>query len=115
MSGTETTVGANEVKLQNDISRQAAIQRAKEAAKAKGVPDAKIDEVAQEFESVFLGQMLQHMFANVEQNELTGGGYAEDVYKSMMLDEYAKIISRTGGIGVADHVKREILKMQEVY
>ena len=32
----------------------------------------------------------------------------------MMTEEYGKIIARSGGIGVADHVKREMLRMQEV-
>ena len=31
----------------------------------------------------------------------------------MLQDEYAKLISRSGGIGIADAVLREMLKMQE--
>jgi Rod binding domain-containing protein len=32
----------------------------------------------------------------------------------MLRDEYAKLVSRSGGVGVADAVLREMLKMQEV-
>jgi Rod binding domain-containing protein len=32
----------------------------------------------------------------------------------MLQDEYARLISRTGGIGIADAVLREMLKAQEV-
>jgi hypothetical protein len=31
-----------------------------------------------------------------------------------MIDEYGKLISRSGGLGIADQVKREMLKIQEV-
>ena len=46
-------------------------------------------------------------------DHLLGGGES-DVYRDMLNDEMAKLISRTGGIGVADAVLREMLKMQEV-
>lgn len=74
----------------------------------------KIDETAQDFEAVFLSQMLEHMFEGVNTNVVTGGGEAEDIYQSMMVEEYGKIIARRGGIGLADHVKRQLLTLQEV-
>ena len=78
------------------------------------VTEAQITQKAEEFESVFLGQMLQHMFAGIETDEMFGGGHGEDVYRSFMTDEYAKIITKTGGIGVASHVKAELLRLQEM-
>ncbi len=105
--------GLQQMRIDNTNSRLAEIKRAERAAKAKAQA-AKLDEAAEEFEAVFLAQMLQHMFAGVETDELFGGGQAEDVYRSMMLDEYAKLMARTGGIGVADHVKREMLRLQEI-
>ena len=74
----------------------------------------KVDAKAQEFEAVFLSQMLQHMFDGVETDEMFGGGEGEDMVKSLLVDEYGKLIARTGGIGVADYVKREMLSLQEV-
>lgn len=74
---------------------------------------AKIREAAQDFEAVFISQMLEHMFAGIETNEAFGGGHAEDIYKSMMIDEYGKIMAKSGGIGVADHVARQLLQTQE--
>ena len=38
----------------------------------------KIDDTAQDFEAVFISQMLEHMFDGVETDPLTGGGEAED-------------------------------------
>lgn len=74
----------------------------------------KIDETAQDFEAVFISQMLEHMFEGVNSNAVTGGGEAEEIYQSMMIDEYGKIIAGRGGVGLADHVKRQLLTLQEV-
>ena len=32
----------------------------------------------------------------------------------MMVEQYGKSIARSGGIGIADSVEREILKLQEI-
>lgn len=74
----------------------------------------KVREAAQEFEAVFLSQMLKPMFENLETAAPFGGGPAEDMYRSLMVDEYGKAISKAGGIGIADQVMVEMLKMQEV-
>lgn len=80
----------------------------------KGMDASKIDAVANDFESQFISQMLENMFSTVDTNGILGGGEGEEVYRSMMIDQYGKLMSRAGGIGVADHVKREMLRMQEV-
>lgn len=67
----------------------------------------------QEFEEVFLGQMIAHMFDGVGDDKLFGGGEAGKLYRSMMQDEYGKTIARSGGIGIADAVTRQVLKLQE--
>ena len=73
-----------------------------------------VKKAAQEFEAVFISQMLDHMFAGVGTNEVFGGGQAEDIYRSMMIDEYGKLMAKNGGIGVADQVTRQLLQTQEV-
>lgn len=87
-------------------------QKAKAAA--KGANPEKLNEVAQEFEAQFISQMLGTMFQGVETDGPLGGGEAENIYRSMLIDQYGKAMSRAGGIGVAEHVKREMLRMQEV-
>lgn len=72
-----------------------------------------IDQAAKEFESVFLAQMLEHMFSDLEMGALADDHEGEEVYRSWMVKEYARVIADAGGIGVADHVKRELLKLQE--
>lgn len=75
---------------------------------------AQIDAVAKEFESQFIGSMLENMFSTVDTNGFLDGGEAEETYRSLMIQEYGKLMSNAGGIGVADYVKREMLRMQEV-
>jgi len=70
--------------------------------------------IAEDFEAVFLSQMLQPMFENLGAEEPFGGGSAEDMWRSMQVEEYGKAITKAGGIGVADAVYREIIKLQEV-
>ncbi|MCI5050030.1 MAG: rod-binding protein [Rickettsiales bacterium] len=105
--------GVEDVQVLNQTNKLAEMDRVKRLAKGK-LDSAAIDEAAKEFESVFLAQMLQHMFQDVDFDPMSDGGTSEDIYKSMLIDEYGKILSRAGGIGVADHVKREMLKLQEV-
>ena len=70
--------------------------------------------VAEDFEAVFLSQMLKPMFANFGAEEPFGGGAAEEMWRGMQIDEYGKAISKAGGVGITDSVFREILKAQEM-
>ncbi len=70
--------------------------------------------VAEEFEAVFLGQMLQPMFQNIDAAEPFGGSASEKMWKTMQAEEYGKAIAKSGGIGLADVVFREIIKTQEL-
>lgn len=70
--------------------------------------------ISEEFEAVFLGQMLKPMFENIEAAEPFGGSSSEKIWQTMQVDEYGKAIAKAGGIGIADAVFREILKTQEI-
>jgi Rod binding domain-containing protein len=54
------------------------------------------------------------MFSGIKTDGPFGGGHAENVYRSMMSQEYAKSISKSGGVGLADHIYREILAKQHI-
>lgn len=73
----------------------------------------KIEEAAQEFEAVFVSAMLQPMFDGIKPDATFGGGKGEEMFQSLMLSEYGKIISKTGQLGIADQVKAEMLRLQE--
>lgn len=80
-------------------------------AKAANVEQAR--RTAEEFEALFLSQMLAPIFEQLGTDPLFGGGPGEQVYRSMMVQEYGKAIARSGGVGIADAVQREILRLQE--
>jgi Rod binding domain-containing protein len=69
---------------------------------------------AQEFEAMAVGQLLQPMFKTVDTSKgLFGGGKGEAAWQPMMVDEMAKMLTKNGGIGIADAVFKELLRVQE--
>jgi len=72
-----------------------------------------VREAAEEFEAVFLNTMLQNMFTGLNEGGTWGGGEGSDTWQSFLIDEYARSISESGGIGLADSVERELLALQE--
>jgi flagellar protein FlgJ len=66
--------------------------------------------VAREFEAMFAGMMLKSMRQTVGKDELTGGGHGEEIYRSMLDQEYAKAISEGPGLGLATVIEKELLK-----
>ena len=73
---------------------------------------AAIHKTAQTFESQFISQMLGNMFEGVKTEAPFGGGQSEDVFKSFLMDAFAKQMTKAGGIGITASVQREMLKMQ---
>lgn len=72
------------------------------------------EKAAQEFEAAFIGQMISTMFEGVKTDGPFSGGPAESIFRSLMIDQYSKTIAGQGGFGLADQVKREILRLREV-
>ena len=68
---------------------------------------------AKEFESVFISQFLGSMFSGISSDGPFGGGEGEEMFRSMMVDEYGKAIEQRGGFGLAASVTSELLKHQQ--
>ena len=83
-----------------------------EATPASDAFRAKAKTAAQTFESQFLSQMIGQMFEGIQTDGPFGGGFGEEMFRSMMTDAMAKQMTQAGGVGVSDVVQREILKMQ---
>lgn len=73
---------------------------------------AQAEEVARQFERMFISEMLAPMFQGLETDGPTGGGNAEATFRPMLVDQYADAIARGGGIGISDAVLKEILRLQ---
>jgi peptidoglycan hydrolase FlgJ len=74
------------------------------AAKARGT--------AQEFEATFLNSMLGQMFSNVGDGPFSGGQAAK-TWQSMLTDQYARNVAKSGGVGIADSVYSQLIAQQE--
>lgn len=96
-------------------TRQPLATRAEGQDKALNSPERqRIRAAAEDFESVFLSQMLEPMFQGIQTDGMFGGGSSEKIYRSVMLQEYGKALAQNGGVGIADAVEREVLRLQEV-
>ena len=97
---------------------QSAIMTAQQAPLAgapKPTPFAdKADAAAKDYESVFIAQFLGSMFAGIKTDGLTGGGQGEEMFRSLIVDQYAKGIQSRGGFGIAAQMKAELLKHQQM-
>lgn len=70
-------------------------------------------EAAEDFEAFFLSKMTETMFEGISTEGMFGGGHAEKIYRSLLINEYGKAMAKTGTVGVADCVMRSILAAQE--
>jgi len=85
------------------------------AGKLTVAGQAKARAAAQDFEAVFLNSMFQHMFTGIDGDGPFGGSGATGVWRSLLTDQYAKSIAKTGGIGLADQVYRSLIAHQETH
>jgi Rod binding domain-containing protein len=75
--------------------------------------EAKAAWAAKEYESVFISQFLGSMYSGIKTDGVTGGGQGEEMFRSLMINEYGKAIEQRGGFGLAAQMKAQLLKHQE--
>jgi flagellar protein FlgJ len=69
--------------------------------------------VAQDFEALFVGMMMKSMRSTVGKDTLTGGGHGEEVYRSMLDQEYAAAaVKQGGGLGIAKIIEKDIIRQE---
>jgi Rod binding domain-containing protein len=79
-----------------------------------GGDPASVRKAADDCEAMFLSQMFSHMFDSVEVDPLFGGGHGEQMFRSMLVNEYGKGIVKAGGLGISEQLQRDMLRLQEV-
>ncbi|RZJ00442.1 MAG: rod-binding protein [Brevundimonas sp.] len=83
------------------------------AAAAAHVVTDKMRKTAEAFEASFLSQMMKPMFEGLSTDGMFGGGEAEGTWRGFLVEAMAKQTVKAGGIGLADQVVAQMLKMQE--
>jgi len=68
--------------------------------------------VSQDFEALFVGMMLKSMRDTVHEDKLTGGGHGEEIYRSLLDQEYAAASVKQGGMGLAKQIEKEIIRQE---
>jgi Rod binding domain-containing protein len=97
-----------------DLQFSTALSLAKPVAPPLAAKDAlKAAKVAQDFEAVFINEIMGAMFEGIKTDGPFGGGPGEAIFRSMMIEHYSKTIAAQGGLGLADAVKRQLLQAQE--
>ncbi|WP_444460957.1 rod-binding protein [Rhodobacter capsulatus] len=67
---------------------------------------------AQELEASFLAEMLKHSGLGKTQ-EGFNGGIGEEQFASFLIDEYASMMVKSGGIGLAESIFQSLQKGAE--
>lgn len=90
---------------------QARAQRATQIG--TGLNEPKARKAAEDFESFYLTQMFEFMSSGIKPDNTFGGGQAETTWRSFLNDQYGRQMAKGRGLGIADMVYGQILKMQE--
>jgi flagellar protein FlgJ len=70
---------------------------------------------AMELEGVFLNTLMKEMFSSIDTSENSmGGGFAEETWRGMQAEQFANAMADKGGIGLADAMMADLLRLQEV-
>tara|TARA_B100001564_G_C20638003_1_gene670659 strand:+ start:116 stop:454 length:339 start_codon:yes stop_codon:yes gene_type:complete len=68
----------------------------------------KLETLTKDLEAVYLNTMLNPLFPKGNKSGLYGGGNSSNIYRSMMIQEYSKIISKQGGVGLARQMNKQL-------
>lgn len=79
------------------------------SSKSVASEDEQIREAAQEFESVFLFQMLKQVRNSIHKEEgLLNGGMGEEMFTGLLDEEYAKIMAKSNSTGLSDVIYQQM-------
>jgi flagellar protein FlgJ len=118
LGGAEISVRAGMLNMNNTLE-QAKVEASKttktdksgeisEADKAKEL--ARIRDVSQQFESIFLSYMMKQMKKTIPEDSLFGDSNAKDIFYDMHYDNLGKEMSKAGGIGLATILYNQLAK-----
>ena len=97
--------------IKNNIIPAQAIDQ---SSKASPADIQRARQAAEEFEAIFLSQLMKNMSTGLKADSTFGGGFAEDLYQDVLNEKIGEQIAKTGGIGISDAIFKELIKEQEV-
>ena len=77
--------------------------------KTKGVSeDAKLREAANEFEAIFIQQMLKSMRKTSLESDFLPKSEGEKIFRSMLDEQYAKLSAKSGSLGLGQMIYQQL-------
>lgn len=74
----------------------------------------KLHQQAKDLEGVFLNTLMKEMFSSIQTDDKAmGGGFAEETWRGMQAEQFANAIAEHGGVGIADQLMGDLLRLQE--
>lgn len=80
---------------------------------AKAGEEEKLRNLCDDFESIFLKQMMKAMRKTVEKSGLMDGGMGEEVFQDMLDGEVAQDAARSRSLGISDMLFAQLSKTQK--
>lgn len=88
------------------------LQAAKSTASAR--QNGELKKAAQEFEAIFIAQMLKVMRETIEESGLTEGGFGKSIYTELFDQEIAINLSKRGALGIADLLEKRLTAVADI-
>ncbi len=104
--------------MDNGIDRippAAAPSQLKAAAPGAEKERAAARKAAREFEGLLVGMMLKSMRETVGKDMLAGKGQSEEIYRSLLDQEYAKAVVEQGGLGLAKVIEAQLINQSRTH
>jgi len=70
--------------------------------------NSELYKVCQEFESIFIKQMLNSMRKTINKSGLLDGGVAEEIFEDMLYDKYALKMAQSAQFGISNLLYRQL-------
>lgn len=80
--------------------------KAREAASSPSEKEEALRKTAEEFESVFIAEMLSH--AGFDKAIAQDSGFGGEAFSRMLVETYAENLAKKGGFGLADQIYRQL-------
>ncbi|MDR1932622.1 MAG: rod-binding protein [Spirochaetales bacterium] len=90
--------------LSYNESRFGALANAERKLKGGEAELKKLRQAGEDFEAIFIKQMLDAMRKTLPKGGLIDGGMAEEIFEDLLYEERAKIMAKTGSLGIADMI-----------
>ena len=106
VTGIENSLHTNAINKENVILQQdfnEILRKANQEKKEKELLAA-----CQQLEAVFINKVMESMRAAIPRSDLINRGFATDVWESMLYEEYAQQMSKTGTLGIGQMLYKQL-------